>query len=77
MPSVQKDNHQLIIEKVSTDHGEITVNLNLSIKLDGGNIQINANTASEEKIVKENKEFIPDEEFEINVPFINGFGKKI
>lgn len=77
MPNVTKENQTLVIEKVSTEKGEITINLNLNIQLDGGNIQVNASATPEEKKIEERKEFIPEAEFDLEIPLVSGFGKKI
>jgi len=81
MPHVKKDQQTLVIEKVSTTQGEITVNLNLNIQVEGGNIQVSANSLPEEKkdILKQEAkpEFIPEEEFDLEIPVISGFGKQV
>lgn len=79
MPSVKKEKQTLIVEKVSTRQGEIIVTLNLNIQIDGGNIQINASTLPQEKETKkiEHPEFIPEEEFDLEIPVISGFGNQV
>lgn len=80
MPSVKRENRTLVVEKVSTQQGEITVNLNLNIKIDGGDIQISTNSLAEEKINKENRknmDFVPDEKFDFEMPILAGFGKQV
>jgi hypothetical protein len=73
-----------IIEKVITQNGEITVNLNLNITVDAvtgqfQGIQVVPNTVEtpeqEVQEKKEKQEFIPDEMFDFNIPVLNNFGK--
>ena len=79
MPKVNK-NKEIIIEKISTQDGEITVNLNLSITLDGGQIQVNAQALpveEQKKVEEQDPEFIPDEAFDLEIPVLTGFGHSI
>ena len=81
MPSIK--NTQKIIEKIktTTEKGEITINLNLKVLIEGGEIKITGNTESVPEIKsipnKKSASFIPDEQFELEIPVIHGFGKKV
>ena len=71
-----------IVEKIITtkDNGEITVNLNLKITIDGdlNGIQVNPQISNQENPIKEEyenkKDIIPEELFDDNI-IVDGFGK--
>ncbi|MFW5794565.1 MAG: hypothetical protein ACOCV1_03670 [Bacillota bacterium] len=74
--------NERIVEKIVTtkDNGEITVNLNLKITIDGdlNGIQVSPQVSNQENPVKEEYEnkqdIIPDELFDDNI-IVDGFGK--
>ena len=70
-----------IVQKVVTQNGEITVNLNLNIMVEGQikGIQVSSDDQKIEEVAKietklENKEFVPEEIFELDIPVLNNFG---
>ena len=81
MPSISKN--ETIIEKVTTQNGEITINLNLKITVENGLVNVQASAivpASQESVSQDQKideaMFIPDEKFDFDIPIVENFGKK-
>ncbi len=79
MPNI-KNKTTTIIErtKVQTSKGEVTINLNLSIKIEGG--QISVNTSASEEVNEEKKRIdpvlgVPEEAFDMEIPVLANFGK--
>lgn len=83
MPNIRKS--QKIVEKITTkDGGEITVNLNLNITIDGGEIKISVDNLDKnnfnktQSLEKEDKfEVDPDGDFDFQIPQVENFGKTI
>jgi len=81
VPSISKN--ETIIEKVTTQNGEITINLNLKITVENGLVNVQASAivpASQESVSQDQKideaMFIPDEKFDFDIPIVENFGKK-
>lgn len=82
MPNIQKK--EQIIQKVNTKDGEITINLNLTISIENGQLKLNTESSIPENIKEkpiENKiekkellNLIPDEIFNDNL-IITKFGQ--
>ena len=69
----------IINKQVSTQtsNGEITINLNLKIQIEGGNVSISAEADKVEEKRNSNKQIlIPDEIFDADIPIVK-FGEKI
>ncbi len=81
MPRINKS--EKIIERIKTDRGEITINLNLTITLDSGEIVIKTESVqkNEEEIKHELAQtkdplIIPEEMFDVDIPLVANFGQK-
>ena len=82
MPSVNKKKETTVIEKIKTQtsKGEVTVNLNLRVTVDGGVLIVSEGAKKEKEVLenkKEDKYFVPEEEFDLEIPVISGFGKTV
>jgi hypothetical protein len=73
MPRLDKATN--IIEKIETRNGEITINLKLDITIDGNN-NVRISTPTEQELEEKKPVFIPEEDFEVNIPTID-FGQKM
>jgi len=77
MPDIKK-NTKTIIEKtqITTSKGEVTINLNLRIKVEGGAISVDAEAVEEEKKKKIDPILgVPEETFDMEIPVLQNFGK--
>jgi hypothetical protein len=73
MPKINKQ-QESIIQNITTQNGEITIHLHLTISLEGNDIKIDVNSNKENKQTENtNQEFIPEENF-TNLPLLDNFG---
>lgn len=84
MPSIVKPSTEKLIERIHTAEGEVTINLNLKLTIEAGDIVVKADAVSQgtkeaqEKAEAERRaspDFIPEEQFDLEIPVVQGFGK--